>query len=101
MSDRIDPDYNPSEKEIDDVARLLNLSVRRLGSVYYRNGNGNGSWRDWMLALCGVLAASGVIGIVIMYGNMTSLTTQVADLREETRELRNEVKGLEALLRKK
>jgi hypothetical protein len=59
VSERVDPDYNPSDKEIEDVARLLARSAARVGSVHY-NGNGNGFITKWLLGVMAGLIIAGV-----------------------------------------
>lgn len=62
MSDRIDPDYAPSDREIENFAKLFALLGQRVGSVRFVNGNGNG-FAKWMLALCMLLFVAGVTAV--------------------------------------
>jgi hypothetical protein len=86
MSERIDPDYNPSDKEIQDVARLLARSAASIGSVHY-NAGGNG-FQKWALGLMGALSVAAVIGGIAMYGRLTAIEISVQDLKAEVADLR-------------
>lgn len=62
MSERIDPDYNPSEDEIEAVARFFSHAAHRLPSLSYKSGNGNG-FQKWVLGLMMLLVVAGVTGV--------------------------------------
>lgn len=90
MSERIDPDADLSETDVDAVAKLFAMVARRVGSVHYvENGNG---FQKWILGIVAAVAVIGVAGVVGMYGRLASVETSLTDLKQQ-------VSTLEALIR--
>lgn len=61
MSERIDPDYDPEEAEVERVSRLFALMARRVGSLHVveESDNGNG-FHKWILGVTLMLFVAGV-----------------------------------------
>lgn len=64
MAGRIDPDYDPSQDEVEAVARFLVHNAHNLPRFSYKNGNGNGfGFAKWMMGLAMLLVAAGITAI--------------------------------------
>lgn len=72
---RVDPDYDPTESQVEDAIKLL-ATAARVPLVHYKSGgNGNGFQR-WVLGLMMLLVVAGVTGVVaVEYNVVQRLTT--------------------------
>lgn len=88
-SRRVDPDFNPSEADIEMVAKLLARAATT--PITYHEGNGNGKFQKWMLGVMALLAVSAVGGGIAMYGELSALRVEVSNVKDEVREIRHEL----------
>jgi len=76
---RIDPDYSPTDAELENFAKLLGY-VGRIGSVH---SNGTNGFQKALLVVTTGLAILGIGGVVGMYGKLSAIDAQLTDLRDE------------------
>ena len=71
---RIDPDYDPSDADLEHVAKILARAA--VQPLHYQESNGN-SFSKWAL---GIIAGLIVLGIPSLVGAMVYLSSRVAVL---------------------
>jgi hypothetical protein len=87
-----DPDEgwtDPTDLE-EQVSRLVRREIGRratavIGGDYHEKGSGGGKkWESYLipalLAIIGTLIVSGIIGLIVMYGQLTSLNSRMDHL---------------------
>lgn len=83
------PDYAEDVESLRDlIKKTVRASVEIQGD--YHEG-GSGSWGKWMLTVLGGLTVLGVVGAIVMYG-------QLSALREEVRGLHVQVDHVEKIV---
>lgn len=76
---RVDPDYDPSEEVLEKAALLLaKAQARMLVGSYHERPNGGGKLLNWLLGIISALLIIGIVGQVVMYGDVRELKSQVA-----------------------
>jgi hypothetical protein len=68
-----DPDFNPTDT---DIERLVRLALK-LAPVNYHEGNGNGKFQKWMLTLMNALMVAAVVAAIGLYGKVSALEASV------------------------
>lgn len=92
MTERIDPDYDPSEKEVQHLARLLSLVAGRVGSLHVGESANSNGFQKWILGIVAAVAVMGVGGLVAMYGRLAAVEVSLIDVKIQ-------VTNLESLIR--
>lgn len=59
---RIDPDYVPTDYELENATRLLYAAAKVGLPFHYKNGNGQ-AFQKWVLGLMLMLVVAGVTGV--------------------------------------
>ena len=60
MSERIDPDYDSEEAEVERVSRLFALMARRVGSLHVVEESNGSGFHKWILGVTLMLFVAGV-----------------------------------------
>jgi hypothetical protein len=85
-ANRVDPDFNPSDADIEIAARLLARAAATQPIHYVENGNGK--FQKWMMGLMAVLAAMAVGGVIVMYGQLAALQADMANVKAQITEVK-------------
>jgi hypothetical protein len=75
-----DPDYAAGLQDLESLEKLIRIA-RESRDVHVNNSKGNGGNHSWpnklVLGVCVILAASGIIGAIVTYAQVASVTTEI------------------------
>lgn len=68
----VDPDADVEGADNERLMRII-LEMTKNGGYH----EGHDAWSKWLLGICGTLAASGVVGLVLLYGTVTAFAAKM------------------------
>ena len=75
-----DPDYASGLQDLENLEKLIRVVRARDPDIQINNskGNGNHSWQNKLvLGVCVILTASGIIGAIVTYAQVASVTAEI------------------------
>lgn len=96
MVQRVDPDFDPTESQVEEATRIL-AAAARIPTVHYKTANGNG-FQKWMLAVTAGLAITAVGGGILMFGKLSALEAQAADTKGDVADVKRDVNEVKLIL---
>ena len=76
-----DPDYAAGLEDLENLEKLIRIAREHDPEIRIINSKGNGGNHSWpnklVLGVCVILAASGIIGAIVTYAQVASVTTEI------------------------